>query len=137
MIFRMMSANLERENNNQRGFALLEALICLLLFAVIGMGFAKSQIDGLKMRQRVLHRSLALQVASDEMERQARLRANNLVAGVTTSTVTKNLVQFTQVVTIVAATATEFNVTVVVTDKNNSIGGSVQLSNKLIPYGST
>ena len=89
------------------------------------------------MRQRVIHRSIALQIASDEMERQARLRANNLSAGTTTTTVTKNAIQFQQVVTITAASGNGFDVTVLVNDLNNSIGGSVRLNNKFIPYGST
>lgn len=137
MIFRLLKDNFNSGRNSPRGFALLEALICLSLFAVVGLAFAKSQIHGLQMRQRVIHRSIALQIASDEMERQARLRANNLSAGTTTTTVTKNAIQFQQVVTITAASGNGFDVTVLVNDLNNSIGGSVRLNNKFIPYGST
>ena len=122
---------------DQRGVALFEALVSIVLFAIIGLGFTKSLIFGYKMRHRMIHRSTALQVASDEMERQTRLRANNLVAGTTTTTVSKSNMQFQQVVTISSVAAGGFDVSVVVTDLNSQIGGSIQLQNKLVPYGSS
>lgn len=125
------------ERDDMRGIALLEALFCLSLFAILGLAFANSLIFNFKMRQRMVHRSVALQVASDEMERLARLRANTLTAGTTTTTVVKNNMRFQQVVTISASTASGFDVTVVVTDLNSQIGGSTEIRNKLIPYGSS
>ena len=121
----------------QRGFALVEALVTMGLFATLGLAFAQSVIVGYKMRQRMIHRSVALQIASDEMERQARLRANNLTAGTTTTVVTKDRMKFQQVVTITGTAAGGFQVVIVVTDLNAQIGGSLSLQNTLIPYGSS
>jgi Tfp pilus assembly protein PilE len=119
------------------GFALIESLVGLTIFAVLGLAFANSIISGHKLRQRMIHRSAALQVATDEMERQTRLRASNLTAGTTTTTVTKGNMQFQRVVTIAATSAGGYTVTVSVTDLNNTINGSVQLQNTLVPFGST
>lgn len=132
-------ANKQRieDKTKQHGVALIEALVCIALFAILGLAFTTSIIGGHKMRQRVLHRSAALQIASDEMERQSRLRAGNLVAGTTTTTVTKNNMRFQQVVSITAASAGGFDVSVVVSDLNSQVGGSIQLQNTLVPYGST
>lgn len=120
----------------KRGMALVEVLVSIGLFSVLGLAFTKSAIVGYKLRQRMIHRAAAIQIASDEMERQARLRAINLTAGTTTTTVTKGSMRFQQVVTITAAAASGFDVVVTVTDLNTKINGSVQLQNTLVPYGS-
>jgi Tfp pilus assembly protein PilV len=137
MFYRLRQIFRKKDKPEERGIALLEALFCLSLFGILGLGFAQSLIMGYYTRLRMIHRSVALQVASDEMERLARLRANSLTAGTTTSTVVKGNMTFQQVVTITASTASGFDITVAVTDLNSRIGGTTQLQNKLIPYGSS
>ena len=122
---------------NQKGFALIESLFSIALFAVLGLAFTQSVIVGFKMRHRMIHRATALQIASDEMERQSRIRATSLTAGTTTTTVTKNAMQFQRVVTITAVNAGGFDITVAVSDLSSQVSGTVQLQNTLIPYGST
>ena len=137
MTIRPKSTPKTHNGAEQGGFALVEALFSIALFAVLGLAFTQSVMVGYKMRHRMIHRATALQIASDEMERQARLRAANLTAGTTTTTVTKNNMQFQRIVTITAVNAGGFNVTVAVSDLSAQVSGSVQLQNTLVPYGST
>ncbi|RIK99982.1 MAG: hypothetical protein DCC75_14140, partial [Proteobacteria bacterium] len=114
-----MSFNLvqnESKCDNEGGIALIETLVCIVFFAILGLAFTASLIHGYKMRQRMIHRSVALQIASDEMERQARLRATSLTAGTTTTTVTRSNMSFQQVVTISSSTANGFQINISVTD---------------------
>ncbi|MBX7144401.1 MAG: prepilin-type N-terminal cleavage/methylation domain-containing protein [Oligoflexia bacterium] len=66
MVVRRRNANDELGHENDQGFALMETLVGIVLFAIVGLAFANSIIVGYKLRQRMLHRSTALQVASDE-----------------------------------------------------------------------
>lgn len=121
----------------QAGFFLIEALVIVILFAIVGVAFTKSVMLGYRMRQRMVHRAVALQIASDEMEYQARLRANGLAVGTTNLNINQGTMRFQQSTAIAAATAGGYTVTVTVTDLNPQIGGSVQLRNTLVPYGSS
>ena len=126
-------------SRSEDGFFMIETLVAISIFAVVALAFTSSAVLGLKMRLRSLHRSVASDIASDMIEEKALADPASLAAGTTTDTYTwpnNTRMRFQRVQTVTVASDGSRTVAVTVIDLNNSIGGSVQLTTTLSPWGS-
>ena len=67
----MNSTNSKNTHPHQGGFFLLEMLIVIVLFAILGMTIAQSAVLSEQNRTLSLHQSVAMQIAVDTLESYA------------------------------------------------------------------
>ena len=121
----------------QAGFFLLEAIVVIALFSLLALGYAYSVSFGMRMRQRMIHNSVAMQMAMEEIESLGSLDPATLDAGDNfTDTVTRGPLRFQRSITISVNANGSRTVVVQITDLNTSVAGAARVSNTYALWGS-
>lgn len=141
MFFRFAIASYQpRRDAGEAGFFLIEMLVAIVLFAILGLAFAQSIIFGTDVRVRAIHRSAAMQIASDMMEGEATVDPLTLSEASSFSDTVDwqgdNKMLFRRNINFYVNSDGSRTVIVRVTDLSTRFGGTVEISNTFAPWGS-
>ncbi len=129
------SANQLLFPKNARGFFLLELLIIVTLFAVMGLAVAKSSMLAQSTTSRAMANSAAAQQALSMLESFTSLNPATLSsANNSSTTLTQGRYTFRQVVSIAVNSDTSRTITVTVTGSNGQNPANISVSNTLAPW---
>jgi type II secretory pathway pseudopilin PulG len=122
---------------SERGVYLIETLVTIGLFGVLGLALANSLVASVRMRARADHNSVAMQLALQELERYAAIDPSTLTAANGFTAVrTQGKMSFNVTVAVAVNADTTRTVTVNATDVNTVVHGKASVSNTFPLWGS-
>jgi type II secretory pathway pseudopilin PulG len=125
------------KRRNERGLYLVETLLTLGLFGVLGLALAQSLIASVKMRARADHNSVAMQLALQELERYAAIDPSTLTAANGFTDVrTQGKMSFNVTVAVVVNADTSRTVTVTANDVNTVVHAKASVNDTFPLWGS-
>lgn len=123
-------------HRGQDGFFLIEVLVVVFMFALLGLGFVYSSIFGMKMRLRAVHNSVAMQLANEQLESFLSVDPSTLDSADNFSdTVTRDNMSFQRYVTFTVNGDNSRTVQIRVNDANTEIAAQAVVSETIALWG--
>ena len=124
-------------SSGEKGFFLMEVLVVICLFAILGLSIAQSNQTAVRMRGMAVHDSVAMQLAMESLENYASLDPATLNADDNYSDqVTRSGIKFQRTLTVNVNSDTSRTISVAVTGLNSALGGSANVSGTFALWGS-
>ena len=124
-------------NKSEAGFTLAELMVIASLFTILGLSFVSSNAMFSNSRGRILHNSLASQLAIEGVEQFAGIDPVTLTAANSSSaSVVRSNITFTRAITITVNSDGSRTIAVSVNCSSVKLGGTASLTTNLPKWGS-
>jgi len=124
-----------RKYHDQRGVSLMEALVGMVLLAIIGLAITGSTIFFIKMRHKAMADALATQLALEKLEEFAAIDPANYSSGQSWSeTVSRSGRNFTRESRVTVNSDDSRTFVVNISAEKITIGGEISMSNTYTPW---
>lgn len=125
--------------HGESGFSIVEALVAIVLLAIVGLASAKNSIMSMSTLKRSMRNSIATQLAVEKLEELGSIDPINLDAtdNLVEAAVTQDNISFNRTTTIVVNADQSRSITVVVAANDENLGGSYTATSRFSLWGNT